>query len=392
MGKIHFAVCGIGFGHAARAAPIIKAMKDRGWLVSISSYGEGLEYLRRHNLNVCKVPGVSYGVLNEGKVSIKMTIYKSILLPLKMLEQVSYEMSLISRGVDLVISDTRASTIMAAKMLDKPVLTILNQFNIRILYPKYRWIIESLEAASYLLGWIWLKSDKILVADFPPPLTISKYNLVFPESTEAGEKYEYIGPVLGDSIYTLPDEEYLRRKYGIGLDGKPVILFKATGPLYERKVLVYKLIPILMELSREFEVVVTLGGLNIHSQYLEGGLKVYEWVEDPLELIKIADLVITRAGQTTLAKILSIGKPVIMIPIPGHAEQYGNATSVEENNAGIKLEEENLCEDTLRSSINRVLESNYEEKALEYSKVYKLLNPIGSVLEEVDCLLKTNTK
>lgn len=386
MVKIHLGVCGIGFGHAARAVPLIKAIRERGWSLSISSYGEGLEYLRRHGVDVCEAPGVSYGVLHEGKVSIKMTIYKNILLPVKVLEQVSYELSLIDRETDLVISDTRASTVIAGKMLGKPVLSILNQFNIRILYPKYKWIIESLEAASHLVGWIWLKSDRILVADFPPPLTISKYNLVFPRDVENGEKVRYIGPILEDSIHNLPDKEYLKSKYGVGSNGKPVVLFKATGPLYERKILVHKLIPILVKLSREFEIIVTLGGLDINLKDAEASLKIYEWVENPLELISISDVVITRAGQTTLAKILSLGKPVIMIPIPGHAEQNGNAASVEENKAGIKLEEQNLSEETLRSSINYLLNSSYRIKALSYSEVFRSLNPIQTVLEEIDRL------
>jgi UDP:flavonoid glycosyltransferase YjiC (YdhE family) len=388
MTRIHLGVCGIGFGHAARAVQIARALKEKGWSLTISSYGEGLEYLRRSGLNAYRVPGISYGVLHEGKVSIKMTIFKNILLPVRILEQASYEFSLIDRDVDVVISDTRASTVIAAKMLGKPVLTILNQFNIRILYPKYRWVIESLEAASHLIGWIWLRSDRILVADYPPPLTISKRNLIFPEDTELKKKVKYIGPIIENSIRELPEDEYLRNKYGVGLQGKPVILFKATGPAYERKVLVDKMIPLLRKLNREFEIVITLGGLRIDLQNKHGDLKIYEWVDDPLELVKIADLVITRAGQTTLAKILALGKPVIMIPIPGHAEQNWNAISVEENNAGVKLDEENISEETLRKTINHVLDSNYYKMASHYSLVFRSLNPLNLILDEIQFLLR----
>ena len=388
MTRIHLGVCGIGFGHAARAVQIARALKEKGWSLTISSYGEGLEYLRRSGLNAYRVPGISYGVLHEGKVSIKMTIFKNILLPVRILEQASYEFSLIDRDVDVVISDTRASTVIAAKMLGKPVLTILNQFNIRILYPKYRWVIESLEAASHLIGWIWLRSDRILVADYPPPLTISKRNLIFPEDTKLEKKVKYIGPIIENSIRELPEDEYLRNKYGVGLQGKPVILFKATGPAYERKVLVDKMIPLLRKLNREFEIVITLGGLRIDFQNKHGDLKIYEWVDDPLELVKIADLVITRAGQTTLAKILALGKPVIMIPIPGHAEQNWNAISVEENNAGVKLDEENISEETLRKTINHVLDSNYYKMASHYSLVFRSLNPLNLILDEIQFLLR----
>lgn len=387
MPRIHLGVCGIGFGHASRAVQIAKTIKERDWGLSISSYGEGLEYLKKHGLDVYKVPEVSYGVLHGGKVSIKMTIFKNILLPIRVLEQISYELLLIDKGTDVVISDTRASTVIAAKILGKPVMTILNQFNIRILYPRYRWIIESLEAASYLVGWIWLKSDRILVADYPPPLTISRETLMFPEDAEVKEKVKYVGPIVENSVKGLQDVDDLRKKYNVGLQGKPVILFKATGPLYERQMLVNKMIPLLQKLSGEFEVIVTLGGLRLDFPKRENNLRIYEWVVDPLELVKISDVVITRAGQTTLAKILALGKPVLMIPIPGHAEQYGNASSVEENNAGIKLDEEFLNEETLRDALNRLLNSKYCKNALRYSEAFKLSNPIESILEEIEFIL-----
>ncbi|MCX8193366.1 MAG: UDP-N-acetylglucosamine--N-acetylmuramyl-(pentapeptide) pyrophosphoryl-undecaprenol N-acetylglucosamine transferase [Nitrososphaeria archaeon] len=385
MVKIHLGVCGIGFGHSARAVAIAKALKDQGWSLTISSYDEGLEYLKRFNLDVYRVPGVSYGILSEGKVSIKMTIFKNIFMPVKIAEQVSHEITLIDRETDLVISDTRASTVIAAKILGKPVLTILNQFNIKILYPRYRWIIQSLEAAAYIVSRIWLMSDKILVADYPPPLTISKKNLVFPKDLD-DEKVKYIGPIINDVVLDLPDAEYLKYKYGVGLDGKPVILFKATGPLYERKILIDKMLPILKKLSREFEVVVTLGGMKLDSPPNDRDLKIYEWVEEPLELVKIADVVITRAGQTTLSKILALGKPLIMIPIPGHAEQVSNAESVEEAEAGIKIDEEELSEDVIRDAIDDILDSKYYEKASLYASTYRSLNPIKSVVEEVRLL------
>ncbi|MEN2974297.1 MAG: glycosyltransferase family protein [Candidatus Caldarchaeales archaeon] len=387
MYRIHLGVCGIGLGHSARSAILAKAIKEQGWSLSISSYGEGLEYLERLGLDVYKVPALSYGLLVEGKVSIKMTIFKNILLPIRVAEQVSHEIALIDRVTDLVLSDTRASTIIAAKLLAKPVITILNQFNIKILYPKYRWIIQSLEGAAYLVSWIWLRSDKILVADYPPPLTISKKNLIFPEDLDY-DKIRYIGPIMNDSIFDYTDVRLLKRKYGVGFDGKPVVLFKATGPLFERRILVNKILPILKRLSREFEVVVTLGGLSSPSNGTDLNMKIYEWVEEPLELAKIADVVITRAGQTTLASILALGKPVLMIPIPGHAEQISNAETVEEIGAGVMLDEERLSEEALRRYINDLLDlRHYSEKASLYASTYKTLNPVKSVIEEVKTIL-----
>ena len=43
--KIHFGVCGIGYGHAARSAILIEEFLRRGWIVSVSSYGDGLSLI-----------------------------------------------------------------------------------------------------------------------------------------------------------------------------------------------------------------------------------------------------------------------------------------------------------------------------------------------------------
>ena len=81
-----------------------------------------------------------------------------------------------------------------------------------------------------------------------------------------------------------------------------------------------------------------------------------------------------------------------MIPIPGHSEQNGNAISIEENNAGVKLDEEKLSEETLRNAINHILDSNYHKMASRYSLAFRSLNPISSILDEVQLLLKKHSR
>jgi UDP-N-acetylglucosamine:LPS N-acetylglucosamine transferase len=52
---------------------------------------------------------------------------------------------------------------------------------------------------------------------------------------------------------------------------------------------------------------------------------VYDWVEDQYQLLKASSVVISRAGHGTIMKAIMLGKPMILIPIPDHTEQYGNA-------------------------------------------------------------------
>ncbi|MEM3922319.1 MAG: glycosyltransferase [Nitrososphaerota archaeon] len=376
--RIHFGVCGIGYGHAARSAIIIRELERRGLAVTVSSYDDGLRYLRSVGVDALQAPPISYGVLPEGKVSIKMTIFRNIFLPLRFMEQVSCELGY-AEGASLVLSDSRASTTLAGKLLGKPTLTILNQFNIRIEYPRYRRLIELLEAACYAPGKIWGLSDEILIADYPPPYTISKWNLVIPDNLL--EKTSFIGPVI-ERLEENPRRDEVCRRFGLDPNGGPIIFYHASGPAYERKILTNLILPILDEIAEEYQVIATLGGDK--PEHITRRARVYHWIDDPMKIFAISDLVICRAGQTTLAKALAMGKPVIMIPIPAHGEQLGNALSVAESGAGIILQQHQLSLEALRSAIRRILSGeSFRESAEEYRRLHTTLNPIEQICSRV---------
>ncbi|MCF3653919.1 MAG: hypothetical protein L2C94_007185 [Aigarchaeota archaeon] len=376
--RIHLGICGIGYGHAARSLIILRELERRGFTITVSSYGDGLRYLISAGVNALPSPPVSYGVLPEGKVSIKMTIFRNITLPIRFLEQLSCELGY-AEDADLVLSDSRVSTTLAGKILGKPTFTILNQFNIRIEYPRYRRLIEILEAACYAPGEIWGLSNEILIADYPPPYTISKWNLVIPDRFL--EKTSFIGPVI-ERLEKNPRRDELCEMYGLDPRGGPIIFYHASGPAYERRILTRQILPILDEIAREYQVIATLGGDE--PGYAAERVRVYRWVDDPMRIFAISDLVICRAGQTTLAKALASGKPVIMIPIPAHGEQLGNALSVAESGAGIILEQDKLSRETLESAIRRILlDESFRESAEEYRKLHMRLNPIEQICSRI---------
>jgi len=376
--RIHLGICGIGYGHAARSLIILRELERRGFTITVSSYGDGLRYLISAGVNALPSPPVSYGVLPEGKVSIKMTIFRNITLPIRFLEQLSCELGY-AEDADLVLSDSRVSTTLAGKILGKPTFTILNQFNIRIEYPRYRRLIEILEAACYAPGEIWGLSNEILIADYPPPYTISKRNLVIPDRFL--EKTSFIGPVI-ERLEKNPRRDELCEMYGLDPRGGPIIFYHASGPAYERRILTRQILPILDEIAREYQVIATLGGDE--PGYAAERVRVYRWVDDPMRIFAISDLVICRAGQTTLAKALASGKPVIMIPIPAHGEQLGNALSVAESGAGIILEQDKLSRETLESAIRRILlDESFRESAEEYRKLHMRLNPIEQICSRI---------
>ena len=77
---------------------------------------------------------------------------------------------------------------------------------------------------------------------------------------------------------------------------------------------------------------------RVRAVYLENGIKadVKPFVEKMVEEFARADLVVCRAGATTVAELAAAGKPAIMIPFPFAADdhQRKNAEAVESAGAG----------------------------------------------------------
>ncbi|MBO4893966.1 MAG: undecaprenyldiphospho-muramoylpentapeptide beta-N-acetylglucosaminyltransferase [Clostridia bacterium] len=85
-------------------------------------------------------------------------------------------------------------------------------------------------------------------------------------------------------------------------------------------------------------------------------ITITEYVDVP-KCLPAADLVICRAGASSLSEIQALGKPSILIPSPYVAEnhQYHNAMALVNRNAAIILEEKNLSVQTLTDAVNDLL-------------------------------------
>jgi UDP-N-acetylglucosamine--N-acetylmuramyl-(pentapeptide) pyrophosphoryl-undecaprenol N-acetylglucosamine transferase len=87
--------------------------------------------------------------------------------------------------------------------------------------------------------------------------------------------------------------------------------------------------------------------------------KVNHFFDDIINIIKDSHLIISRAGALSITEILTIGRPVILIPYPYATDnhQFYNAKFVEDNNMGILIEQINLNEENLINSINKIFKN-----------------------------------
>ena len=96
-------------------------------------------------------------------------------------------------------------------------------------------------------------------------------------------------------------------------------------------------------------------------------VKVLPFLNNLPALLKNTDLLVTRAGASTISEILALEIPSILIPSPyvANNHQYFNALEIQNNDAGIILTEEKLSSYSLRGEINKIL---YDQKRYQEIK------------------------
>ena len=84
------------------------------------------------------------------------------------------------------------------------------------------------------------------------------------------------------------------------------------------------------------------------------GLTVSEYIYDMATCMAAADLVISRAGASSLAEIQALGKAAVMIPYPYAAEnhQFYNAKALADKDAGIVIVQKDLTAEKLTAILD----------------------------------------
>lgn len=106
------------------------------------------------------------------------------------------------------------------------------------------------------------------------------------------------------------------------------------------------------------EMMARLKAQNILARY-GGRLKVKPFQQEMPISMAAADLIITRAGATTLAEITALGLPAIIIPSPNvvHNHQLLNARELLEKGAAELIEEKDLSGEVLQDYVDKLLNS-----------------------------------
>lgn len=136
-----------------------------------------------------------------------------------------------------------------------------------------------------------------------------------------------------------------------------------------------ELLPSLKE--KPYEVMIVTGKEyynNFQEEPIPTNVRIVPYLEEMLCVLKKTDLIVTRAGASTIAEITAIGLPSIMVPSPyvTHNHQLKNAQALEANGATTIIEEKDFNKDTLLQKIDFIL----NDKAV-YEKMKKSAKALG---------------
>jgi len=122
--------------------------------------------------------------------------------------------------------------------------------------------------------------------------------------------------------------------------------------------------------NKDYQVVFVTGNSyyeKVKKLKVPENVKIEPFIYEMPSLMKVTDLMITRAGASTMSEILVLNVPSIFIPSPyvTNNHQYKNAMDLVSKNAGLILEEKDVTEEKLINLIDQTLSNKEQYNAIK---------------------------
>ena len=118
-------------------------------------------------------------------------------------------------------------------------------------------------------------------------------------------------------------------------------------------------------------------------------IKVYDFIDKMNLAYEVADIIISRAGASSISELCIVGKPVIFLPSPNVAEdhQSKNALSLVNNKAALKIEEKNMNKDFKNSFSELINDRELQNELSRNIKKQAKINATRDIVNEIEKLL-----
>jgi uncharacterized protein (TIGR00661 family) len=270
----------------------------------------------------------------NGFFSLKKTLWESRWIPWTLLKSAANVRRLLrDNNFDGVVCDTMYGGVISAWFRHVPVVFITNQnhFNGPNGTTNPVW-----KTLNFLIQWYLSFADHVIIPDYPPPDTISEFNIQIPDNKK--DRYSFTGP-----FYEFNPDRYVYEQNTIftSFGGEPYKL-----PMYQTlKKIADKRKDLYFDVFYTGEVLPESSDNFISHGY----------VPNLFEHLARARIAIVHGGLTTLHEVLLFEKPMLIIMDPGHPEQQNNAKKIMNIGAGMAVDGRTVTQEILEKKIEEVM-------------------------------------
>lgn len=170
------------------------------------------------------------------------------------------------------------------------------------------------------------------------------------------EKTIYTGNPRSEEIINI--KPALKKDFGLDEDKKLVLIVMGSLGSTTMTKKIKELIPHFKD--KNYQVLIVTGKSyydEFKKNNLSKNVKIVPFLENMINLLKKTDLIISRAGASTIAEITAIGLPSILVPSPyvTNNHQYLNAKELEDYKASKLVSEKDFCPEVIVSLVDDIL-------------------------------------
>ena len=199
------------------------------------------------------------------------------------------------------------------------------------------------------------------------------------------KKIVYTGNPRSEEIYNV--RKISKSKIGFDSSKKLVVIVMGSLGSTTMTKKIKDLIPAFQDKS--YQVLVITGKAyydNYSDVTVPENVKIVPFMDNLINLLKDSDLIVSRAGASTIAEITSIGLPAILVPSPyvTNNHQYLNAKELEDAGACTIVSEEEFSKKKIIIEIDKLFDnSEIYSKMKESSKKLGINNSASKIYEEI---------
>jgi UDP:flavonoid glycosyltransferase YjiC (YdhE family) len=329
MARILFLVNGLGLGNATRCHAIIQHLAARDVEIEVVTSDNGLWFFadKAEVTRVTPIPSLHYGA-DHGHISILRTLGQGRRIWSVLREAEAILSDVIARfRPHAVVSDSvyAVGPVWRARL----PLVALNNADMVV-----RGMVRfEKRPATILPQFLLVELGDYLFHRVTPDLVISPR--LDPADRSEGRRLRRVGPIVRRECRAEPRSE--RPPAGVAI--------MLSGSVFGS--------PVTLRRRHDGVRIDVIGRPAPDHLEAVDGVTYHGKMRDSLDLIRQADLLVVNGGFSAVSEALVLRKPMVVIPVPRHAEQWVNGATIRRLGVGLTAAE-NRLEDAMEEALGGI--------------------------------------